>query len=39
MSEQENTQDKDGFYDAIAAKAVIALVVITVAYWLSGMPS
>lgn len=39
MSEQEKTQDNDGLHDAIAATAVIALVVITAIYWLSGMPT
>ncbi|MFT5580062.1 MAG: hypothetical protein ACI9WS_002822, partial [Paraglaciecola psychrophila] len=29
----------DGTNDAIAATAIIALVVLTVVYWLSGMPS
>ncbi|MGK0500930.1 MAG: hypothetical protein ACJAYG_002584 [Oceanicoccus sp.] len=37
MSEQQS-DGNDGMNDAIAATAVIALVVGTVVYWLSGMP-
>ena len=39
MSEQQGSQYNDGLNDAIAATAVIALVVATVVYWLSGMAS
>ena len=39
MSDQNDTKHSDGMNDAIAATAIIAIVVITVAYWLSGMPS
>ncbi|WP_200821337.1 methionine synthase [Oceanicoccus sp. KOV_DT_Chl] len=38
MSEQQSNLN-DGINDAIAATAIIALVVVTVTYWLSGMPS
>lgn len=37
MSEQPSNYN-DGLTDAIAATAVIALVVGTTIYWLSGMP-
>lgn len=33
------SDQNDGINDALAATAVIALVVVTVAYWLSGMPT
>ena len=39
---QENSPAKglsDGWADAIAATAVIAIVISTVVYWLSGFPS
>jgi hypothetical protein len=39
MSEQKESKYNDGLNDAIAATAVIALVVTTMIYWLSGMPS
>mgnify|MGYP003385588608 CR=1 FL=1 len=39
MSEQENKQSNDGINDAIAATAIIAIIVITAAFWLSGLPS
>lgn len=38
MSEQNNSSS-DGFNDAIAATAIITIIVVTAAYWLSGMPS
>lgn len=34
-----NKDQGDGVADAIAATAVITLVVVTLAIWLSGMPS
>ena len=37
MSEQQSNHN-DGLNDAIAAVVVVALVVGTVVYWLSGMP-
>lgn len=39
MSDQNDSKYNDGTNDAIAATAIIALVVLTVVYWLSGMPS
>jgi len=39
MSEQRDEKYSDGMNDAIAATAIIAIVVVTAAYWLSGMPS
>ncbi|MEM9255956.1 MAG: methionine synthase [Pseudomonadota bacterium] len=40
MTDEPNPQDNDdGSADAFAATAVIALVVLTVYFWLSGMPS
>ena len=40
MSETETkTEYNDGLADSCAAIAVIALIVVTVVYWLSGMPS
>ncbi len=38
MSDQES-KDNDGLNDALASAAVIAIVVGTVVYWLSGMPT
>lgn len=38
MSEQNDSQYDDGMNDALAATAVIAIVVGTVVFWLSGMP-
>ncbi len=37
MSKQQETNYNDGLNDAWAAVAVIALIVIAVVYWLSGM--
>lgn len=37
--EQDKTRDADGRADALAATAIIALVVLTVCIWLSGLPS
>lgn len=43
MSEQHDvendTDSQDGLNDAFAAAAVIALVVATAVFWLSGMPT
>ena len=39
MSEQQDSQYNDGLNDALAAVAVIAIVVGTVVFWLSGMPT
>lgn len=43
MSEQHdvesNADSGDGMNDALAATAVIGLIVLTVVYWLSGMPT
>jgi hypothetical protein len=41
MSEQDQSIEDtgDGWADAMAATAVIALVVGTLVYWLSGFPS
>lgn len=40
MSEQHNPErSSDGVADAIAATAVIAVVIVTMYLWLSGMPS
>lgn len=39
MSEQKETNYNDSLNDAWAAVAVVTLVVITAAYWLSGMPA
>jgi hypothetical protein len=39
MSEENESQYNDGLVDAISAAAVIALVVGTVCFWLSGMPT
>jgi hypothetical protein len=39
MSDKNNTErEADGAADAIAATAVIAVVVLTMYIWLSGMP-
>lgn len=39
MSDSQGPQYNDGINDAIAATAVIAIVVATVVFWLSGMPT
>jgi hypothetical protein len=39
MSEQNETKYNDGLTDAFAATAVIAIVICTAVYWLSGMPT
>ena len=39
MSDETKTEYNDGLADAWACTAIIALVVATVVYWLSGMPS
>tara|TARA_B100000767_G_C19485772_1_gene418105 strand:- start:516 stop:638 length:123 start_codon:yes stop_codon:yes gene_type:complete len=40
MSDQfDSERDEDGAADAIAATAVIAIVVLVMYIWLSGMPS
>ena len=40
MSEESNIErEEDGSADALAATAIIAVVVFTVAIWLQGMPS
>jgi hypothetical protein len=40
MTEESNSErEADGFADAFAATAIIALVVFTLYTWLSGMPS
>ncbi|MFT5691538.1 MAG: hypothetical protein ACI92E_000867 [Oceanicoccus sp.] len=39
MSDQQDTKYNDGLADAMAATATIAVVVATVVYWLSGLPS
>lgn len=39
MSEQQDSKYNDGLTDAIATTAIIAVIVTTAIYWLSGMPS
>ncbi len=40
MSEENSNKDAgDGCADAMAATAIIAVVVVTMCYWLAGMPS
>ncbi|MFA7555092.1 MAG: methionine synthase [Spongiibacteraceae bacterium] len=39
MSDQHSPDAKDGINDAIAAAAIITIIVITLTFWLSGMPS
>lgn len=39
MSDQHDSQHDDGLADAFAAIAIIAIVVGTVVFWLSSMPS
>jgi len=39
MSDQQKPDYNDGLTDAIATTAIIAIVVATVVYWLSGLPS
>ena len=41
MSEeqQETTDNEDGFVDALSAIVVIVLPVVTIVYWLSGLPT
>ena len=36
--EQQTERDADGMADAVAATAVITMIVVIAAYWLSGMP-
>lgn len=38
MSEQNQQRHDDSVADAVAAIAILALVVATAVYWLSGMP-
>jgi hypothetical protein len=39
MSDQNSKDAGDGMVDAWAATAVIAVIIITLAFWLSGMPA
>lgn len=39
MSDSQGPQYNDSINDALAATAIIALVVGTVVFWLSGMPT
>ncbi len=39
MAEQNSKDAGDGMVDAIAATAVIAIIIATLVFWLSGMPS
>ncbi len=40
MSDSQDLERKaDGAADAIAATAIIAIVIVTLYFWLSGMPS
>ena len=39
MSQEQESNYNDGLNDALAAVAVIAIVVSTAVFWLSGMPS
>ena len=40
MSDETNTErEADGVADALAATAIIAVVVLTLYLWLSGLPS
>lgn len=38
MSDQQPAKYNDGLNDAFAATAVIAIIVGTIVFWLSGMP-
>lgn len=37
--ETENSNHEDAFADAISALAVVVLPVVTIIYWLSGLPT
>ena len=40
MSDQSNSErEADGVADAIAVTAIVAVIVVTLYLWLSGMPS
>ncbi|MBM7423892.1 methionine synthase [uncultured Spongiibacter sp.] len=39
MSDQNQEAREDNFADACASVAILTIVIATVVYWLSGMPS